>query len=215
MTARLLRALLWVAIALVAGGSLLGLASIVQSASAGGAAQTTLPLRIEPAHASEVISRSSASPVGQLVLDRATLQVRAGGVGYAALQAVDILLTGGLWLLILFSARRLVRQMTEKNPFSGSAVARLRTIGVSMILLNCWMWVRMIALPPVLLAAVNPVSGEYRILPTIAAGADGMRNARVDTSFGIGLLAAGLIILLLSEAFRIGAALREDSESIV
>ena len=215
MTARLLRAFLWAAIVLVTAGTLLGLASVASSAWGGGAAKTTLPLRIEPAHTSAVTGRFSAKPVGQLVLDRGTLEVRAGGTGYAALQAVDIFVTGGLWLVILWSALRLFRQISEGKPFSGSTVTRLRTIGVSMILLNCWMWLRMVTLSPVLLAALNPASGEYRILPAIAASADGVRSARIDTSFGIGLLAAGLLILLLSEAFRIGAALREDSESIV
>ena len=215
MTVRLLRALLWTAMILVGGGMLIGLGSVLQGASAGGAAQTTLPLRIDPAHSSDVLGRASGDRVGQLILDRGTLQVRAGGTGYAALQAVDILLTGALWLLILLLMLRLVRQFSAGTPFDGRAVRRLRMIGFSMIALNCWMWLRMIALPPVLLASLNPISGDYRILPTVAQGIGGLRNARVDTSFGIGLLAAGLLILVLSEAFRIGANLREDSESIV
>jgi hypothetical protein len=200
---------------MVAAGTLIGLGSVLQSASEGRAAQTTLPLRIEPARSSDVLGRGSGDRVGQLVLDRATLEVRAGGAGYAALQAVDILVAGTLWLLILVLALRLVRQLADGAPFDDRAVSRLRTIGLSMIALNCWMWVRMIALPPVLLASLNPVSGQYRILPTIAEGIAGVTNARVDTSFGVGLLAAGLLILVLSEAFRIGAKLREDSESIV
>ena len=215
MTVRFLRAFLVVAMVLVAAGMSIGLGSVVQSVSSGRAAQTTLPLRIEPARSTDVLERSSGNPVGQLVLDRATLEVRAGGAGYAALQAIDILVSGALWLLILGLALRLIRQFAEGTPFDHRAVGRLRAIGLSMITLNCWMWLRMIALPPVLLASLNPVSGDYRILPTIAQGIAGARNARVDTSWGIGLLAAGLLIIVLSEAFRIGAKLREDSESIV
>lgn len=215
MTVRLLRVLLWTGMILVLVGTLAGLGSVLHSAWTGGAAQTTLPLRIEPARASEVLGRASGSPVGQLVLDRATLQVRAGGAGYAMLQAADILVTGTFWLLILLLTLRLVRQLAEGTPFDRRAVSRLRTIGLSMIGLNLWMWLRMIALPPFLLATLNPVSGDYRLLPTVAQGMEGARNARVDTSFGVGLLAAGLLILVLSEAFRIGVRLREDSESIV
>ena len=215
MTVRLLRTFLVIAMLLVAAGVLVGLGSVLQGASAGGAAQTTLPLRIEPAHTSDVLGRNSGDRVGQLVLDHATLEVRAGGAGYAALQAFDILATGALWLLILLLTLRLVRQFADGSPFDHRAVRRLRTIGLSMIALNCWMWLRMIALPPILLESLNPISGDYRILPTIAQGIAGVRNARVDTNFGIGMLAAGLLILVLSEAFRIGTDLREDSESIV
>ena len=196
-------------------GTTLGLAAVAQSASTGHAAQTTLPLRIEPASTSAVLDKTSGDPVGELVLDQATLHVRAGGIGYAALQAFDIGLVGGLWLLILFLTLRLIGQFASGRPFDLLAVRRLRFVGWSMVALNLWMWVRMLTLPPVLLSAVNPVSGDYQILPTIAQGIAGVRNARVDTSLGLGLLAAGLLILVLSEAFRAGVALREDCEAIV
>jgi hypothetical protein len=84
-----------------------------------------------------------------------------------------------------------------------------------MIALNGWMWGRMLLLPPLLLSAINPAAGPYHILPSIAQGIAGVRNARVDASLGLGLLVAGLLILILSEAFRIGTALREENEAIV
>lgn len=215
MTVRILRILLWAAVTLVIAGTTLGLAVVAQSAFTGHAAQTTLPLRIEPASTSVVLDRATGARVGELVFEHATLKVRAGGIGYAALQALDIGLTGGLWLLILLVTRRLVGQLTTGRPFDLLAVGRLRSIAWSMIALNLWMWMRMFALPPVLLSAINPATGDYRILPTIAQGIAGVRNARVDSSLSLGLLAAGLLILVLSEAFRVGAALREDNEAIV
>lgn len=215
MTVRILRFLLWAAVALVIAGSAFGLAAVAQSAFTGHAAQTTLPLRIEPASSSAVLDRVSGDRVGELVFEHATLKVRAGGIGYAALQALDIGLAGGLWLLILILTLRLVGQLASGRPFDRIAVRRLRSIAWSMIALNLWTWVRLLALPPVLLSAINPASDGYRILPTIARGIAGVRNARVDSSFGLGLLAAGLLILVLSEAFRVGAVLREDNEAIV
>jgi hypothetical protein len=212
---RAIRVLLWAGIALVAFGTTAGFAVVVQSASAGQAAQTTLPLRIEPASAEAVFDRTAVSPVGQLVLDHGTLNVRAGGLAYAALQAIDVLLTGVLWLLILASILRLTRQFSDGRPFEMSSVRRLRLIGWSMIGLNFWMWTRMLLLPPLLLSSLKPVAGSYHILPTVAEGLAGVRNARVDTTFDFGLLAAGLLILALAEAFRFGTTLREDSEAIV
>lgn len=215
MTIRILRILLWIAVGFVIIGTIVGLAAVAQSAFTGQAAQTTLPLRIEPAQATRIVDRVSGKAVGELALDRATLNVRAGGAGYASLQALDVALAGCLWLLVLFATLRLVGQFAAARHFDRKAVNRLRLIGWSMIALNVWMWVRMLVLPPLLLSAINPVTGQYRILPSIAEGISGARNARVDSSLGLGLLAAGLLILVLSEAFRVGAALREDSEAIV
>jgi DUF2975 family protein len=215
MTIRLLRLLLCAAMMLVAAGMLVGIGAVVYSASTGTAAKTTLQLRIDPARTSGVTDRMSGDPVGQIVLDRATLEVRAGGLSYAALQALDIVVTGGLWLLMLALTLRIVRQVDQGMPFDHIAVARLRAIGAAMIGLNIWMWLRMLAFPPVLLARINPSSGEYRVLPSIAQSVAGVRNARVDSDVGIGVLAAGMLVLVIAEAFRIGCALREDSESIV
>ena len=215
MTVRILRFFLWAAVALVIAGTTLGLAAVAQGASTGHAAQTTLPLRIEPASATAVLDRVSGDRLGELVFEHATLKVRAGGIGYAALQALDIGLTGGLWLLILILTLRLVGQLTSGQPFDRVAVRRLRSIAWSMIALNLWTWMRLIALPPVLLSAINPATDGYRILPTIAQGIAGVRNARVDSSLSLGFLTAGLLVLVLSEAFRVGAVLREDNEAIV
>lgn len=212
---RTIRIVLWAGIVLVAFGMTVGLGAVVQSAASGRAAQTSLPLRVEPAASETVFGRTDPAPVGRIIVDHATLDVRAGGAGYAALQAVDILVSGGLWLAILVLILRVAGRFSAGRPFELHTVRQLRLIGWSMVALNAWMWLRMLALPPVLLASLNPSAGAYRLLPTIAEGIDGVRNARVDTSFGFGLLAAGLLILILAETFRQGAALREDNEAIV
>ena len=110
---------------------------------------------------------------------------------------------------------RLIDQIGSGQPFNAIAIRRLRLIGWMLIGLNLWYWLREIALPPVLLSAIDPTAGDYRILPTISEGVRGFRNARVDGQFGFGLLAGGALVLLLSEAFRLGATLREENESIL
>jgi hypothetical protein len=215
VTVRALRIFILCAIALVAGGMVLGLAFVGYGAAAGHAAQTTLPLRIEPAQALPVLDRASHLPAGELLLDHGTLNLRAGGTGYAFLQALDIILTGGMWLLVLISILGLVRQFGRGRTFESSSVRRLRIVGWSLIGLNLWAWIRMLALPPVLLAAIDPDVGKYRILPSVAQGIANVRNARVDASYGVGLLAVGLLVLVLAQAFTAGVAFREDSEAIV
>ena len=97
----------------------------------------------------------------------------------------------------------------------GFPVRRLRTVGWSLIGLNVWAWVRMLVLPPILLAAIDPDVGKYRILSSVSEGIANVRNARVDSNYGVGLLAVGLLVLVLAQAFRSGVAFREDSEAIV
>jgi hypothetical protein len=214
MPVRFLRFFLITAVGLVLLGCSIGLVAVTRAASSGHAATTTVPLRIDPATTSVVLDRSG-HPVGKLIFDKATLSAEAGGAGYAMLQAVDILIVGGLWVAVLLLTLKLVGQIASGSPFDGLAVRRLRTIGWSLIALTAWSWTRALALPPVLLSFLNPVSGEYRLLPAIASGMAGLQNARVEATLGVGFLAAGLLALILAQAFRIGLDLREDNESIL
>jgi hypothetical protein len=214
MTIRLLKLFLYAATIVTIGAGLIGLVAVIGNAAGGSAAATTLPLRIDPA-ASTVIKDASGASVGTLLLDRATLSVRGGGLGYSALQSLDIVLTCGLWISLFMLTLRLIDQIGGGQPFNAIAVRRLRLIGWMLIGLNLWYWLREIALPPILLSAIDTTAGDFRILPAISESVTGFRNARVDGQFGLGLFAGGALVLLLSEAFRLGATLREENESIL
>lgn len=214
MPVRFLQFFLRVAVALVMLGCAIGLVAVAQHAISGHAAATTVPMRIEPA-ATSVVLDHSGHPAGKLVFDKATLNAQAGGAGYAMLQAADIVIVGGLWLTALFLTLKLVGQIASGSPFDELAVRRLRMIGWSLIAVTAWSWVRALALPPVLLSFLNPISGQYRLLPAIAGGIAGLREARIEATLGVGYLAAGLLALVLAEAFRIGIGLREENESIL
>jgi len=88
MTVRLLKICLYAAMVVAIVAGLIGLAAVIGAAASGGAATTTLPLRIDPAPSTNVQSVLGAS-VGTLSLDRGTLNVRSGGPTYAALQSLD------------------------------------------------------------------------------------------------------------------------------
>ena len=214
MTVRLLRFCLYAATFVTIVAGLIGLAAVLGNAVGGNAAATTLPLRIDPAPSTAVNDVSGAA-VGSLSLDRGTLNVRSGGPGYAALQLFDILLTCGLWIGIFLLTLRLVEQVASGQPFNEVAVRRLRSVGWMLIAMNLWYWLRVIALPPFLLSDIQTTAGDFRILPMISESVGGLRSARVDGQFGFGLLVGGALALLLAEAFRLGAAMREDNESIL
>jgi hypothetical protein len=215
MTIRLIRLLLVVAMLLVGFGAVFGGGATLIAAAGGHAERTSLPLKIEGASPQPVLARNGSENVGELLLDHGTLNVHAGGAGYAIVQVADIAIACGLWLLILAATRQLVGQVGAGSPFEPRSVGRLRRVGWSLIALNLWGWMRMVVAPPLLLSQINPVVGNYRIMPSISQGAPGLLNARVDTSLGIGLLAAGVIILVLAQAFQIGGDLRADNEAIV
>lgn len=214
MTIRLLKLFLYAATIVTTVAGLIGLVAVFGNAAGGSAATTTLPLRIDPA-ASTVIKDASGASVGTLLLDRGTLSIRGGGLGYSALQSLDIVLTCGLWISLFMLTLRLIDQIGDGQPFNAIAVRRLRLIGWMLIGLNLWYWLREIALPPILLSAIDTSAGDFRILPAISESVSGFRNARVDGQFGFGLFAGGALVLLLSEAFRFGATLREENESIL
>jgi len=214
MTVRLLKICLYAAMVVAIVAGLIGLAAVIGAAASGGAATTTLPLRIDPAPSTNVQSVLGAS-VGTLSLDRGTLNVRSGGPTYAALQSLDMLLACGLWISVFLMLLRLIEQIASGQPFNDVAVRRLRFIGWMLIALNVWYWLRAIALPPLLLSQLHTTAGEFRLLPIISESASGLRSARVDGQFGFGLFVGGALALLLAEAFRLGAAMREDNESIL
>lgn len=215
MTVRLTRLCLAVAIALVGLGAVVGIGATLIAAANGHAGQTTLPLKVEGSPPQPVLGHSDGKPVGELLLDHGTLNLHAGGAGYAAIQVIDIAVTCGLWLLILAATRLLVGQIAGGSPFEPRSVGRLRRIGWSLIGLNIWGWLMMVAVPPLLLSQINPVVGNYRIMPSISQSIPGLQNARIDSSLGLGLLTVGVIILVLAQAFRIGSALRAENEAIV
>jgi hypothetical protein len=214
MTVRLLKLCLYAATFVTIIAALIGLASVAANAVSGGAAMTTLALRIDPAP-STAVKDVSGSAAGTLLLDRGTLNVRSGGPAYATLQSLDIILTCGMWIGIFLLTLRLVGQIGTGKAFNDVAVRRLRSVGWMLIALNLWYWLREIALPPVLLSNIQTTAGDFRILPMISESVGGLRSARVDGQFGFGLLVGGALALLLAEAFRLGAAMREENESIL
>lgn len=214
MTIRLLKYWLYAAIIVTITAGLIGLVAVVASWSSGTAANTTLTLRIDPAQSTTVETLSGVA-AGTLSLDHGTLNVRSGGPAYAALQLLDILLACGLWAGLFLLTLKLIEQIGSGQPFDDLAVRRLRQVGWVLISLNAWYWVRDLALPPILLSHIQTSAGEFRILPMISESADGLRSARVDGQFGFGLFVAGALALVLSEAFRLGATIREDNESIL
>jgi hypothetical protein len=211
---RALEHLLSLGIGLVALGMAVGLALFAAGLIGGEPLQTTLPLALDGAARHAVTVRDTGQAAGTLMADHGTLSVKAGGPLYLLGQGLDIALGGGLLLLILYRLRRLVAAIGAGRPFEPDTVRSLRLVGWSLIGLGLWAWIRMLALPLLIVPQLE-VGGGWQILPAIARAAPGMLAARVDAHLPVWQLVVGAIVLVLAEAFRHGQRLREDNEAIV
>ncbi|HEU4960476.1 MAG TPA: DUF2975 domain-containing protein [Sphingomonas sp.] len=211
---RTLEHLLSLGIGLVALGMAVGLVLFAAGLVSGEPLQTTLPLALDGAAHHAVTLRDTGQAAGTLVADHGTLTIRAGGPLYLLGQGLDIALGGGLLLLILYRLRRLVAAIGAGRPFEPDTVRSLRLVGWSLIGLGLWAWIRMLALPLLIIPQLE-AGGGWQILPAIARAAPGMLAARVDAHLSVWQLIVGAIVLVLAEAFRHGQRLREDNEAIV
>ena len=103
-----------------------------------------------------VTLRETGAIVGAVTADHGTLAVKAGGVVYRFGQLLDVLLGGGLLLLILYRLRGLIAAIAGGKPFDGGNVRSLRIIGWALISLNIWAWLRVLLLPLLLLPGRAP-----------------------------------------------------------
>jgi len=210
-----LRWLLSFAAGLVAMATLIGLSFFLLALLHGQPLQTSLGIALDSGRSYNIVTPGTERVVGRLVADRATLSVRAGGVGYLIAQGFDILLTGGLWIVVLVALRRLAETIAQGRPFERYNVGRLRTIGWSLIVLGAWGWISVTILPLALLPAIEVAGGQVALLPALSHGIQGLQSARVDARMDFALPMAGLLVLAIAEAFSAGLALREDNEAIL
>jgi hypothetical protein len=210
MTVRSLRILLNLAMAVHAAAALIAAAGAVASIVTGDPLGSTLPVVTDrPAERAVLLDGEAGASVA---LSRGSLVVRAGGLPMAlSLLTVGVGLVASLFTLWLI--RALLLEIGAGRPFAPQNVARLRRIGVVQLALFIWLPLsaglqQLLLLPRLALA-------DAALLPSIAAGHAGVENIRADLHIPFGLLAAGLIALVLAQAFRLGAGYVEDSEAMV
>lgn len=214
MRHRWLEHLLSLGIGLVALGMSVGLVIVLVGLFTGEAAQTTLPLAFDGAARHVVTLRESGAAVGQIASDHGTLTVKAGGAVYQLGQLLDVLLSGGLLLVILYRCRRLVVAIAGGRPFAAGNVRSLRWVGWTLIALNVWMWLRMLVLPLLLIPHLM-LAGGWQLGPALSRGSPGEHLARIDAQLSIVPLLVGVVVLVLAEAFRAGRLLSEENEAFV
>lgn len=213
MPVRLTKLILNIAIAVLLAAGTIGAISVLLAGS--GLGGTTLSLRSDRAKVVPLVSAPARKTIGEIRYDRATMNVSIASQGYRAFQVLDIAVTVGGWLLVLWLLRRLVSDIGAGQPFTARNADALRAIGFALIGLNLWSIARFLIAEPVLLGSVAIADPGRHLLGSISQSVEGVENLRIEASYSPALLVVGLVMLILAGAFRSGQALREDNEGFL
>ena len=105
----------------------------------------------------------------------------------------------GLILWIVYSLRKIVQSVRQKNPFTSTNGKRLRIIAFSMVGIE-------------LIRGLADLTKMLYLEPRLHFETILIRS---DISISLGVIIAGLVILVIAEAFRIGAEITEEQELTV
>ena len=105
----------------------------------------------------------------------------------------------GLILWIVYSLRKIVQSVRQKNPFTSTNGKRLRIIAFSMVGIE-------------LIRGLADLTKMLYLEPRLHFETILIRS---DISISLHVIIAGLVILVIAEAFRIGAEIKEEQEFTV
>ena len=105
----------------------------------------------------------------------------------------------GLILWIVYSLRKIVQSVRQKNPFTSTNGKRLRIIAFSMVGIE-------------LIKGLADLTKMLYLEPRLHFETILIRS---DISISLRVIIAGLVILVIAEAFRIGAEITEEQELTV
>ncbi len=105
----------------------------------------------------------------------------------------------GLILWIVYSLRKIVQSVRQKNPFTSTNGKRLRIIAFSMVGIE-------------LIRGLADLTKMLYLEPRLHFETILIRS---DISISLRVIIAGLVILVIAEAFRIGAEITEEQELTV
>lgn len=206
MTARILDWLLTAVLMLAVAASVIALAFVIIAPFAGQPLDAGYSVRLEAAPAVQSDAGGAHADIRQ-----GSLIVTGAGLVADLFRAADVLVTGALWIAAIWMLRRVCRQVATRRPFAPATAQGLILAGILILLVPAWQAVRALVWQVILLPhapsdtilihtfARVPEGGALRMMPDIDAG----------------LLVAGLVLLVVAQAFRVGAEVQRDSDEIV
>ena len=215
MPARLLRLLLSISLVSVVLATVLSLGAVAYASFTGTPLASSWEVVTDRPAAEPVLYRDGSGAAGTIDYDHGRIALGGRHGPYRILQALDVAVAGGLWIAILWLARRVVADMTRGRPFERRNVVRLRHIGGMLVALEIWAIAAALVFQPLLLGTITLADQGARLLPSISRSVAGARNVRIDFHLDHGLLVIGLLLIVFAAAFDIGRGLAEENEAIV
>ena len=140
-----------------------------------------------------------------------SLIVTGAGLVADLFRAADVLVTGALWIAAIWMLRRVCRQVASHRPFAPDTTRGLTLAGVLILLVPAWQAVRALVWQVILFPHAP---AETPLIHTFARVPEG-GALRMMPDIDAGLLVAGLVLLVVAQAFRVGAEVQRDSDEIV
>jgi len=130
------------------------------------------------------------------------------------LDSAASLVTLMLFLLVLFTLRKVLMQFSAGETFTEDNVIGIPNIGLALLGVCAVSVVHAAVIQFIILGAVDVPLGSV-LHASLSWDVAGMDNVWLDYEVPLFTFVLGCIALLFSEAFRAGTAYREDSESVV
>jgi len=207
MSATLIRRLVELFVAIFAIGIAVRVIRFVAAALGGDFGTLTWPVQ-----ASSVGTRAQLGNA-QIDFGDGLLLVPDQPIGHA----IDLGITCtslALLVIALLALRRVLIRFAGGDFVVDANTAELRKIGLLLLAVCGLSVVHALVLQPLILSAVTVPDGMV-LHPAISWDVKGAQNVWLHYDVPLVTFTLGGLALLLSEAFRVGSAYREDSESVV
>ena len=172
----------------------------------------TTRLNVIGDHGRELVVPMTGEGTGKAVIHSGELVLDLNDWRAVVLKVADVGVTGGLAITVLLMLWRFVGEVRDGRPFTPRGAARLRTLGVLVLAMPAWQVIDA-ALWQGLLLTLMADGGA--VVSTFATARVGHENLRLMPDINLGLVFAGLILMVIGEAFLTGAMLQRDSDEIV
>ncbi|MHC9511975.1 DUF2975 domain-containing protein [Kangiella sp. M94] len=128
-------------------------------------------------------------------------------------RALNILVLWGVIVTIICYLRRVVGDVRSERPFNLNSAQYLKKAGYLLIALPIWLFLEVFIRFYVFMPDATDVA-EFRFthIQVLTEGDAGMS---IYPDFNVGLLIAGVFVLVIARAFEIGIELQRDSDEII
>lgn len=161
--------------------------------------------------ANSVCALEREAGAAQLVLDRGEIVLPASSLDATVLRVVDVAITGGFAIVLIWLLRRFVRDAASGRPFTAGSTHSLARAGVLLMACPVWQLLR----SALWQMSVIAHQGEQVTLIHTLAPAPDHAALRLLPEFSPEAVIAGLILLVVSRAFGVGVEVQRDSDEVI